>query len=88
MMAAAMLTTASATEYVVYNGGQELAAGQTQLPVNFWTWEGTINTVDNANEHSKDFTVNNDGWWGGGWSAKVSPPPYGGDDDEVRVRED
>ncbi len=67
MMAAAMLTTASATEYVVYNGGQELAAGQTQLPVNFWTWEGTINTVDNANEHSKDFTVNNDGWWGGGW---------------------
>lgn len=67
MMAAAMLTTASATEYVVYNGGQELAAGQTQLPVNFWTWEGTIKTVDNANEHSKDFTVNNDGWWGGGW---------------------
>ncbi|MDD6701351.1 MAG: hypothetical protein PUE35_01940 [Bacteroidales bacterium] len=63
----AAMTTASAKEYVVYNGGQELAAGQTQLPVNFWTWEGTINTVDNANEHSKDFTVNNDGWWGGGW---------------------
>lgn len=61
------MTSASAKEYVVYNGGQELAAGQTQLPVNFWTWEGTINTVDNANEHSKDFTVNNDGWWGGGW---------------------
>lgn len=61
------MTTASAKEYVVYNGGQELAADQTQLPVNFWTWEGTINTVDNANEHSKDFTVNNNGWWGGGW---------------------
>lgn len=63
----AAMTTASAKEYVVYNGGQELTAGQTQLPVNFWGWEETINTVDNANEHSKDFTVKNDGWWGGGW---------------------
>ncbi len=61
------MTTASAKEYVVYNGGQELTADQTQLPVNFYPWDGTINTVDNADEHSKDFTVNNDGWWGGGW---------------------
>ncbi|MDD6943523.1 MAG: hypothetical protein SOV24_04550, partial [Muribaculaceae bacterium] len=67
LLVGAAMTTASAKEYVVYNGGQELTADQTQLPVNFWTWEGTINTVDNANEHSKDFTVNNDGWWGGGW---------------------
>lgn len=63
----AAMTTASAKEYVVYNGGQELTADQTQLPVNFYPWDGTINTVDNADEHSKDFTVNNDGWWGGGW---------------------
>ena len=67
LLVGAAMTSASAKEYVVYNGGQELTADQTQLPVNFWTWEGTINTVDNANEHSKDFTVNNDGWWGGGW---------------------
>ena len=34
----AAMTTASAKEYVVYNGGQELTADQTQLPVNFYTW--------------------------------------------------
>lgn len=61
------MTTASAKEYVVYNGGQELTADQTQLPVNFYTWEGTVSTKDNTTDFSKDFTVNNDGWWGGGW---------------------
>lgn len=61
------MTTASAKEYVVYNGGQELTADQTQLPVNFSTWEGTVSTKDNDKDFSKDFTVNNDGWWGGGW---------------------
>lgn len=61
------MTTASAKEYVVYNGGQALTADQTQLPVNFYSWEGTVNTVDNTAEYSKDFTVNNKGWWGAGW---------------------
>lgn len=61
------MTTASAKEYVVYNGGQALTADQTQLPVNFYSWEGTVNTVDNTAEYSKDFTVNNNGWWGAGW---------------------
>lgn len=63
----AAMTTASAKEYVVYNGGQELTADQTQLPVNFHPWEGTVSTKDNEKDFSKDFTVNNDGWWGGGW---------------------
>lgn len=61
------MTTASAKEYVVYNGGQALTADQTQLPVNFYTWEGTVNTVDNTDEYSKDFTVSNNDWWGAGW---------------------
>lgn len=67
LLVGAAMTTASAKEYVVYNGGQALTADQTQLPVNFWTWENTVSTKDNTTDFSKDFTVNNDGWWGGGW---------------------
>ncbi|MGN0237724.1 MAG: fibronectin type III domain-containing protein [Lepagella sp.] len=67
LLVGAAMTTASAKEYVVYNGGQDLTADQTQLPVNFYTWEGTVNTVDNTDEFSKDFTINNDVWWGAGW---------------------
>lgn len=63
----AAMTTASAKEYVVYNGGQELTADQTQLPVNFHTWMN-MTVEENAEDYSTNFTINEEvGWWGAGW---------------------
>ena len=63
----AAMTTASAKEYVVYNGGQELTADQTQLPVNFYTWMN-MTVEENAEDYSTNFTINEEvGWWGAGW---------------------
>lgn len=61
------MTTASAKEYVVYNGGQALTADQTQLPVNFHPWMN-MTVEENAEDYSTNFTINEEvGWWGAGW---------------------